>query len=204
MRRKIGTASDAAKSFELLKILARRQPRVAHVVKTCNTCETHVIIRVPAVIKTWWDAVRHESLGICQGQSTVIGRVLRVGITGNSLCLAGYHWQKYFSVPRQCFSLGTAADGHTPSQSKAKPKLTKNYHLRPRPPDFHNFLYVIKTWSSVWPGLYRYKKSLHRDKMVWQLSHFYNGNNYTWKKMVFILKGALVTYITNTSLCMCL
>ena len=46
----MGTASDAAKSFELLKILARGQPRVAHVVKTHNTRETHVIIRVPAVI----------------------------------------------------------------------------------------------------------------------------------------------------------
>ena len=50
---KIGTASDAAKSFELLTILARGQPRVAHVVKTCNTLETNVIIRVPAAIKTW-------------------------------------------------------------------------------------------------------------------------------------------------------
>ena len=37
----------------LLKILARGQPRAAHVVRTCNKSETHVIIRVPAVIKTW-------------------------------------------------------------------------------------------------------------------------------------------------------
>ena len=57
-------------------------------------------------------------------------------------------------MPRQYFSRETAADSHTPSQSMAKPKLTKNYHLRPRPPDFHNFLYVIYTWSSVWPALY--------------------------------------------------
>ena len=84
-------ASDAAKSFELLKILARGQPRVAHVVKTCNTLETRVVIRVPAVIKTWGDAVRRESLAVCHGQSTVIGRMLRVGITGNSVCLAAYH-----------------------------------------------------------------------------------------------------------------
>ena len=49
---------DAAKSFELLKILARGQPWAAHVVKTCNTRETHVIIHVPAVIKTGGDAVR--------------------------------------------------------------------------------------------------------------------------------------------------
>ena len=83
-------ASDAAKSFELLKI-ARGQPRVAHVVKTCNTRETRVKIRVPTVIKTWGDAVRRESLGVRLGQSTVIGRVLRVGITGNSVCLAAYH-----------------------------------------------------------------------------------------------------------------
>ena len=91
-RGKIGTVSDAAKSFELLKILARGQLQAAHVVKTCNTCEIHVLIHVPAVIKTWGDAVRRESLGICHGQSTVIGRVLRIGITGNSVCLAAYHW----------------------------------------------------------------------------------------------------------------
>ena len=35
----IGTASDAAKSFELLKILAHKQPRAAHVVKMCNTSD---------------------------------------------------------------------------------------------------------------------------------------------------------------------
>ena len=102
----MGTASDAAKSFELLKILACGQPRVAHVVKTRNTRETHVIIRVPAVIKTWGDAVRRESLGVCLGQSTVIGRMLRVGITGNSVCLAAYHWQLDFSVLGQ--GLGSA------------------------------------------------------------------------------------------------
>ena len=87
----MGKASDAAKSFELLKILARGQPWLAHMVKTCNTCETHVIIHVPAVIKTWEDAVRRESLGTCHRRSTVIGRVLRVGIAGNSMCLAAYH-----------------------------------------------------------------------------------------------------------------
>ena len=99
---KFGTALDPTKSFELLKILACGQQRVAHVVKTCNTRETHVIIRVPAVIKTWGEAVRRESLGICHGQSMVIGRVLCVGITENSVCLAAYHWQIYFSVLRQC------------------------------------------------------------------------------------------------------
>ena len=106
MRGKIRTASDAAKSFELLKILARGQPRAAHVVKMCNTSETHVIIRVSAVIKTWGDAVRRESLGVCHEQSTVIGRVLRVGITGNSVFLAAYHWQMDFSMFRQ--SIGSA------------------------------------------------------------------------------------------------
>ena len=49
---KIGTASDAEESFELLNTLARGQARTAHVVRTCNTRETHVIIRVPAVIKS--------------------------------------------------------------------------------------------------------------------------------------------------------
>ena len=29
-------------AFELLKILAHGQPRVAHMVKTCNTSETHM------------------------------------------------------------------------------------------------------------------------------------------------------------------
>ena len=90
--------------------LACGQPRAAHVVKTCNTRETHVIIRVPAVIKTWGDAVRRESLGVCHGQSTVIGRVLRVGITGNSVCLAAYHWQMDFSVLRQCLGSTSAVE----------------------------------------------------------------------------------------------
>ena len=68
--------------------------------------ESHVIIRVPAVIKTWGDAERRESLGVCLGQTTVIGRVLRVGITANNVCLAAYHWQMDFSVLKQC--LGSA------------------------------------------------------------------------------------------------
>ena len=66
-----------AKSFELLKILARRQLQPAHMVKMCNTHETHVIIHVQVVIKTWGDMVRHESLGVSYGQSMVIGWVLR-------------------------------------------------------------------------------------------------------------------------------
>ena len=49
---KIGTASDGEESFELLKTLARGQARTAHAVRTCNTRETHVIIRVPAVNKS--------------------------------------------------------------------------------------------------------------------------------------------------------
>ena len=91
MRGKNGTALDVVKSFELLKTLAGGQPRAAHVVKTCNTRETHMVLRVLAVIKTWGDAVRRESLGVCHRQSTVIGRVLRVGITGNSVCIVAYH-----------------------------------------------------------------------------------------------------------------
>jgi len=35
--------------------------------------------------------VRRESLAVCHWQSTVIGRVLRVGIMGNSVCFAAYH-----------------------------------------------------------------------------------------------------------------
>ncbi len=60
---------------------------------TCNKREAHAIVRVPAVLKTWLDAVRRESLAVCYGQSTVIGRVFRVGIAGNSVCLAACHWQ---------------------------------------------------------------------------------------------------------------
>ena len=89
--------SDAVKSFELLKTFYRVRPRVAQVVKTCNTREAHVIVRVPAVIKTWLDAVRRKSLAVCHDQSTVIGRVLRVWIAGNSVCLAAYHGQMDFS-----------------------------------------------------------------------------------------------------------
>lgn len=74
-------ASDAAKSVELVKILARGQSRATHFITTCNTHETQVIIRVPAVIKTWRDTVRPKSLAVSHGQSTAIGRVLRVGIT---------------------------------------------------------------------------------------------------------------------------
>ncbi|KAH3801622.1 hypothetical protein DPMN_155279 [Dreissena polymorpha] len=76
-RGKLATALDAETSFELLNTLFRGQPRVIHVVMTCNTRESHVIIRVPAVIKTLEDAVRRESLADCHGQSTVIGRVFR-------------------------------------------------------------------------------------------------------------------------------
>ena len=79
-------------------------------VQTCNTRGTHVIIRVPAVIKTWGDAVRRESSGVCHGQSTIFGRLLRVGITGNSVCLAAYHWQMDFSVLRQCLSSASAVE----------------------------------------------------------------------------------------------
>ena len=143
---KIGTASDVAKSFELLKILAREQPRVAHVVKTCNTHETHVIIRVPAVIKTWGDAVRCESLWISHGQSTVIGRVLRVGITENSVFLAAYHWQMYFSMLRQCLGRAsvmeqppTAIPRHKARPSQKWPKITTSDHV-------HQIFITSCTW----------------------------------------------------------
>ena len=62
------------------------------------------------MIKTWGDAVRRESLGVCLGQSTDIGRVLRVGITGNSVCLAAYDLQMDFSVLRQCLGSASAVE----------------------------------------------------------------------------------------------
>ena len=96
-------------------------------VKTCNTCETHVIIRVPAVIKTWGDAVRRESWGVCHGESTVIRQVLR-------------HWQMDFSaywtllaMLRQCFSSGTAANGHTSYKARPSqnwPTITTYDHVQ--------------------------------------------------------------------------
>ena len=52
-------------------------------------------------------------------------RVLRVGITGNSVCLAAYHWQMDFCMLRQCFSSRTAGDGHTPYKARPSQKLTK-------------------------------------------------------------------------------
>ena len=109
---------------------------------TWNTCETHMIIRVPAVIKTWGDAVRPESLEVCPGQSTVIGRVLRVGIAGNSVCLAAYHWQMDFPMLRQCFSSGTAADGNTPNKARPSqnwPKITIYDHV-------HQIFITSCTW----------------------------------------------------------
>ena len=36
---------------------------------------------------------RSTRLAFCHGQSTAIGRVLRVGIAANSVCLGAYHWQ---------------------------------------------------------------------------------------------------------------
>ena len=137
------------KKFWTAQNFSPRKPWVAHVVNTCNTRETHVTIRVPAVGRR---GKTRKFRGLSRAEHGH-GRVLRVGITGNSVCLAAYDLQMDFSMPRQClgsawavlrqcFSSGTAADGHT-VQSTAKPKLTKNYHLRPRPTDFHNFLYVI-------------------------------------------------------------
>ena len=87
---------------------------------TRNTRETHVIIHVPAVIKTWGDAVRRESLGVCLRQSTDIGRVLRVGITENSVCLAAYDLQMDFSVLRQC--LGSASAVEQPPMATPRTK----------------------------------------------------------------------------------
>ena len=103
-------------------------------------------MRVPAVIKTLGDAVRRDSLGVCHGQSTVIGRVLRVGITGNNVCLAAYHWQMDFSVLRQYSGSASAVEQPPtaiPHTKHSQAKTDQKYHLRPRPPDFHNFLYVI-------------------------------------------------------------
>ena len=133
---KIGTALGAAKHFELLKLLAHGQLRVAHVVKTCNTREAHVIIRVPAVIKTWGDAVRRESLGICHGQSTVIGRVLRVGITGNSGLSLTNIFSRAYAVLRQCLGSASAVEQppttiprHKARPSQNWPKITTYDHV---------------------------------------------------------------------------
>ena len=80
----------------------------------------HVIIRVPAVIKTWGDTVRRESLGVSHRQSTVIGWVLRIGITGISVCLAASHWQMDFSVLRQYFSSASAVEQSPTAMPRTK------------------------------------------------------------------------------------
>ena len=132
-------------------------------VKMCNTHETHVIIRVPAVIITWKDAVRGESLGACHGQSRVSRRVLRVGITGNSVCLVAYHWQMDFSIGwtwlavlRQCFSSGTAADGHTPYKARSSqnwPKITTYDHI-------HQIFITSCTWFRRWQALHTFRSAV--------------------------------------------
>lgn len=84
MQGKIGMVSDAAKLFDLQH--------------GQDTGETLMIIRVPAIIKTWRYAVRRKSLVVCHKQSMVIGQVLRNAIMGNSMYLAGYHSEMAFSV----------------------------------------------------------------------------------------------------------
>ena len=112
----------------------------------------------------------------------VIGRVLRVGITVNSVCLVAYHWQMDFSaywmwlaMLRQCFSSGTAADGHTPYKIQPSPSWPKNYHLRPCPPDFHNFLYVDRDLRRRFDIHFHFAVS--GDKLLSQWTEFrYSGN----------------------------
>ncbi len=95
---------------------------------TWYTRKTHAIIRVMPAMKSWRDALGRESLAICHGQKTVIGGVLRVGITGNSVCLTSYHWQMDFTcgwlaVFRPCFRSGTVADGHIPYKARPSQKI---------------------------------------------------------------------------------
>ena len=66
-------------------------------VKMFDTCKTHMIICVPAVIKAWGHAVRHKSLAVCYGQRTGVASQF-VGITGSSVCVAAYHCQMDFST----------------------------------------------------------------------------------------------------------
>ena len=73
-RGEIRTPADAVKIFELLKNLFRVQSRTTDVVKTWSRRGTHVIVRALAVIKTWGDAVRRESLAVYHGQSTAVTR----------------------------------------------------------------------------------------------------------------------------------
>ena len=62
----------------------------------------------PCSVGGWRGKTR--KLGVCHGQSTVIGLVLRVGITGNSVSSAAYHWQMDFSVLRQCLGSASAVE----------------------------------------------------------------------------------------------
>ena len=102
------------------------------------------------VNKTWQDAVRRESLGVCHGQSTVIGRVVRVVITGNSVCLAAYHWQMDFPVLRQCLGGASAVEQPTTVIPRTKhgeaqtwPKITTYDHV-------HQICITFCTWFRRW------------------------------------------------------
>ena len=108
---------------------------VSRVLPVFTTCAARGCLRAKIFDGFWpWlsrkalcdRALRRESLGVCHGQSTVIGRVLRVDITENNVCLAAYYWQTDFSVLRQCSSSGTASDSHTPYKARPSqnwPKL---------------------------------------------------------------------------------
>ena len=61
------------KGFKMLKILTRGKSQPTHVAKTCDT-------RDKPCDKMFW------SLAFYHGQSTLIGRVLRVGNKGHSIC----------------------------------------------------------------------------------------------------------------------
>ena len=119
---------------------------MAHVVKTCNTRERHLIIRVLAVIKTWGDALRPESLGVCHWQSTVTGRMLHVGITG----LITDKW--IF----QCLGSASAVEQPTTAIPRTKHDQAQNWPKIITYDHIHQIFITSCTWfrRSVWPGLY--------------------------------------------------
>ena len=108
------------------------------------------MIRVPAVIKTWGDAVRRESLGICHGQSTVIGRVLRVGNTGKKRVFSGLSLTNIFfraqAVLRQCLGSASAVEQPPTAIPSHKARPSQNWPTITTYDHVHQIFITSCTW----------------------------------------------------------
>ena len=147
-----GKMSDAAKSFELHKILSRGQPRVAHVVKTCSIRETHMMMRVPAVIKTLWDAGGRERFsGLSRtehGHRTGVTRWYH-GKSRVFSCLSLtsriFPWLDVVSRAYAVLQQWNSRRRPYPVQTTAKPKLTKKLPLSTTSTSFSQLF--VRDWD---------------------------------------------------------